>query len=194
MLKNGILTKALLVVVILILAIQLAPYGRNHSNPPVRSEPAWDRPETRELARRACFDCHSNETVWPRYAQIAPMSWLIQHDVVEGRRALNFSEWQRPQEEAGEAAKSVREREMPPWMYTLLHPEARLSPEERSTLIHGLEATIGTQVLGSLHAANVRSTIAIELTCRMLQTNANPLPSTSTDPATEPFRQESLYF
>ena len=80
-----------------LLAIQLVPYGRGHRNPALRSEPPWDSPATRELARQACFDCHSNETQWPAYASIAPASWLVQHDVDEGRAALNFSEWQRPQ-------------------------------------------------------------------------------------------------
>jgi mono/diheme cytochrome c family protein len=143
MFKKGILTKALLGVAVLMLAIQLVPYGRNHSNPAGRNEPAWDRLETGALARRACFDCHSNETVWPAYANIAPMSWLVQHDVDEGREKLNFSEWQRPQKESSEAAKSVREREMPPWPYILLHPEAKLNAEERSALSRGLEATVG---------------------------------------------------
>jgi cytochrome c551/c552 len=143
MFNRGIFKKALLGIAVLVLAIQIVPYGRNHSNPPGRNEPAWDRPETKALAQRACFDCHSNETVWPAYANIAPVSWLVQHDVDEGREKLNFSEWQRPQKESKEAAQSVREGEMPPWQYVLLHPEAKLSAEERSALIRGLEATIG---------------------------------------------------
>jgi mono/diheme cytochrome c family protein len=143
MFNRGIFKKALLGIAVLVLAIQIVPYGRNHSNPPGRNEPAWDRPETRALAQRACFDCHSNETEWPAYANIAPVSWLVQHDVDEGREKLNFSEWQRPQKESKEAAQSVREGEMPPWQYVLLHPEAKLSAEERSALIRGLEATIG---------------------------------------------------
>lgn len=72
----------------LLLAIQLVPYGRDHSNPPGRTEPSWDSPATRELARRACFDCHSNETEWPAYASIAPASWLAQYDVDEGRAPI----------------------------------------------------------------------------------------------------------
>lgn len=88
----------------MLLAIQLVPYGRDHANPPVTGEPAWDSPETRALARQACFDCHSNETQWPAYASIAPASWLVQHDVNDGRALLNFSEWTRPQEEAKEAS------------------------------------------------------------------------------------------
>lgn len=146
---NRILKKALLGIAVVVLVIQLVPYGRNHSNPPGRTEPAWDRPETRALARRACFDCHSNETVWPAYTYIAPISWLIQHDVDEGREDTNFSEWQRRQKESSEAAKTVQKGKMPPWTYTLVHPEARLTSEERSALIRGLEATIGAHPSGN---------------------------------------------
>lgn len=132
-------------VVATLLAIQLAPDGRNHVNPPVRQEPAWDRPETRALAVRACFDCHSNETVWPWYSSVAPLSWLIQRDVDAGRQALNYSEWDRGQGEARESATSVRRGEMPPWFYTLSPSRARLTPSERATLVAGLEATFGAE-------------------------------------------------
>lgn len=129
--------------VVVMSAIQLVPYGHDRSNPPVTQEPPWDRPQTRALAARACFDCHSNETVWPWYSRVAPLSWLIQRDVDEGRRALNYSEWDRGQREAPESAKSVRSAEMPPWFYTLPRPHARLTPPERAMLIAGLEATFG---------------------------------------------------
>ena len=125
------------------LAIQLVPYGRAHSNPPVTGEPAWDAPETRALAKQACFDCHSNETTWPAYANIAPVSWLVQRDVNEGRAVLNFSEWSRPQEEANEAAEEVREGEMPPVAYTLVHAHARLNAADRDRLAQGLAKTLG---------------------------------------------------
>jgi hypothetical protein len=124
------------------LAIQLVPYGRDHTNPPVTREPTWDSATTRSLAVTACFDCHSNETAWPWYTNVAPVSWLVQHDVDEGREALNFSEWDRPQE-ADEAAEAVAEREMPPDIYVLLHPDARLSDADRDLLIHGLTSTFG---------------------------------------------------
>jgi hypothetical protein len=127
------------------LAIQLVPYGRDHSLPDPRVEPAWDSPLTRELTVKACFDCHSNEVRWPWYSQIAPISWLVYRDVVEGRDALNFSEWDRPQDEADEAAETVREDSMPPWFYLLPHPEARLNDMERAALIRGLEATLGSE-------------------------------------------------
>ena len=128
---------------VLMVVIQLVPYGRDHANPPVTQEPPWDRPETRALAVRACFDCHSNETVWPWYSHVAPVSWLTQRDVDEGRRKLNYSEWDRGQREAHESAKTVRKGEMPPWFYLLPRPHARLTASERTALIAGLEATFG---------------------------------------------------
>ena len=123
------------------IGIQLVPYGRGHSNPPVRREPAWDSPATRDLAVRACYDCHSNQTVWPWYAQVAPVSWLIQHDVEDGRRRLNFSEWDRPQREARKTGRQIDRGKMPPWYYVLIHPKAGLSETEKQTLRGGLETT-----------------------------------------------------
>ena len=137
------IVKAAVGLALLFGALQLVPYGRDYTNPPVVSEPAWDSPATRALAARACFDCHSNQTQWPGYARIAPGSWLIARDVAEGREHLNFSEWQRPQEDAHEAPDVVREKEMPPVQYRLLHPEARLTDAEREQLARGLEATLG---------------------------------------------------
>ncbi len=125
-----------------IVVAQLVPYGRDHSNPPVTAEPHWDSPETRALAQRACFDCHSNETRWPWYSNVAPTSWLLQSHVDEGRRALNFSEFQRSFEDAHEAGETVRERSMPPRSYLWMHPEARLSAAQRQQLARGLDASI----------------------------------------------------
>ena len=147
---KSLLVKILLSLGGLLVVVQVIPYGRDHANPPMRQEPAWDRPETRLLARRACLDCHSNETVWPWYSSVAPVSWLVQHDVNEGRGELNFSEWNRPQKEAKESAKVVREGEMPPRVYLLTHPEARLDPMEREALAAGLQSTLGQpETIGS---------------------------------------------
>ncbi|HSL69393.1 MAG TPA: heme-binding domain-containing protein [Longimicrobiales bacterium] len=132
-----------LVLVLAFVAIQFVPYGRDHVNPPVGAEPTWDSPGTRALAEQACFDCHSNETEWPAYSRVAPVSWLIQRDVSEGRAVLNFSEWQRPQEEATEAAEKVLEGEMPLGIYRLMHAHARLSAANRERLARGLERTLG---------------------------------------------------
>jgi len=134
--------------VAMVVLLQLAPYGRRHLNPTGRAEPRWDTPRTRALAVRACYDCHSNETVWPWYSHVAPVSWLLQRDVDEGRRQLNFSEWDRPQQEAHEAAKTVQKREMPPWFYAAIQRDARLTATETQALIAGLQATLGGKTRG----------------------------------------------
>lgn len=131
--------------VVVTLAIQAVPFGRDHSNPPVTGEPEWDSPRTRELMVRACFDCHSNEVAYPWYSNIAPMSWAVQLHVDEGREKVNYSEWNLPQKDADESVETVVDGEMPPGYYTLLtHSAARLSDTERSELIQGLKATLGT--------------------------------------------------
>ena len=125
--------------------LQLVPYGRDHSNPAIAAEPAWDSPETKALAQRACFDCHSNETVWPWYSHIAPVSWMVQNHVDEGREYLNFSEWGsgREAEEGEEMAESIYDGEMPVRSFLITHPEARLTEEEKQVLARGLMATAG---------------------------------------------------
>jgi hypothetical protein len=127
----------------ILVLIQLVPYGRAHSNPPVVQEPAWTTPATRESARAACFDCHSNQTRWPWYSHVAPTSWLLEYDVNEGRRHLNFSEWQREQRHAKDAAEQVRTKEMPQWDYLLLHSEARLTDAQREQLAAAFERMFG---------------------------------------------------
>lgn len=94
----------------------------------------------------ACCDCHSNETEWPAYASIAPVSWLVQREVNEGRAMLNFSEWPRPQEEAKDAPEEVMEGEMPPATYKLVHAHARLNAADRDRLAQGLARTLGVAV------------------------------------------------
>ena len=131
--------------VVLMITLQLVPYGRDHSNPPGREVAAWDAASTRDLARRACFDCHSNETRWPWYSSIAPVSWRIQHNVREGREKLNFTALDPASktmtEAAGEAGEMVAKGRMPPKGYLLMHPEAWLSSADRRALAKGLEAT-----------------------------------------------------
>jgi hypothetical protein len=128
----------------MVVFIEVIPYGRNHTNPPVVQEPKWDSPQTRVLAKRACFDCHSNETVWPWYSNIAPVSWLVQHDVDEGRGRLNFSEWTPGQmgDQRSKVGEAVQEGEMPPAVYLLQHPNASLKPEETQALAQGLSASL----------------------------------------------------
>lgn len=138
--------KILGIVILTVVAIQFIPYGKNHSNPPVIAEPTWDSQKTRELFVRACADCHSNETKWPWYSHIAPISWLIQYDVEEGREHFNVSMWGVQKENEGDEAKEeFDEGEMPPWFYLPTHPDARLSESERKALSKGLLATFGEE-------------------------------------------------
>jgi mono/diheme cytochrome c family protein len=135
----GILVVAGVVIFVL---MQLVPYGRNHANPPVVQEPNWDSPATRALAQRACFDCHSNETVWPWYSNIAPASWLLASDTTEARGVYNFSDWHSGDVSPEMAARAVRERIMPPSRYLMLHPEARLTDAEIEQLAQGLQDSL----------------------------------------------------
>ncbi|TFH34091.1 MAG: cytochrome C [Anaerolineales bacterium] len=129
-------------ILVLALAIQLVPYGHDHTNPPVRLEPTWDSEATRSLTESACFDCHSDETLWPWYSNVAPVSWLIERDVAEGRSRLDFSEWDSPQRESRNASRLVQAGEMPPWYYALIHANARLSSADKTALEAGLKATL----------------------------------------------------
>jgi hypothetical protein len=124
-------------VVVAAFAIQLVPYGRSHSNPPVTRDAPWPTAEARQLAVAACYDCHSNRTQWRWYSDVAPISWYIQNHVDEGRGSLNFSEWDQRQR-TDELAESVREGDMPPSSYTRIHSGARLSPKERAALAKAL--------------------------------------------------------
>jgi len=127
-------------VAVLLGAIQLVPYGWNHSNPPVTQNAPWPSAEAESIARQSCYDCHSNESEWPPYSYVAPMSWLVRRDVEEGRDALNFSTWDQGEQEAHDAAEAVDEGSMPPTQYTFLHRDAKLSDSEKQVLIDALEA------------------------------------------------------
>jgi hypothetical protein len=130
------------------LVIQILPVGwirpwlvRNE-NPPVLTTINWDSPETERLTRTACFDCHSNETVWPWYSYIAPASWLVLRDVNQGRAALNFSE-EGPEDFDMDDFEWHIYNDMPKWIYLVMHPEAEYPDEVKAQLIAGLRATFG---------------------------------------------------
>jgi len=109
-------------------------------NPAVVAQPTWPDAQTEALARRACYDCHSNETAWPWFTRVAPISWLVANDVAEGRARLNFSEWGTRPMEIRELAEAALEGEMPPASYLLMHPSARLTASERQALAAGLQS------------------------------------------------------
>ncbi len=138
--------KILLILVGLFILIQFIPYGKDHTNPKVVAEVAWDSPQTKEIFMRACGDCHSNETKWPWYSNVAPLSWSIYHHVEEGREHFNVSMWGAQKKNEGEdAAKEVEEGEMPLTSYLLAHPEAKLSDSEKKAFIEGLKKTFGEE-------------------------------------------------
>lgn len=143
--KGSAWLKLLGILIVAFLLIQLIPYGRAHTNPPVVREPQWQDVTTKDLVTRACYDCHSNESVWPWYSNVAPVSWLIQRDVDEGRQKLNFSEWGAREMEVDEIIEVVQEGEMPPVQFTLIHPEARLSEVERAQLVSGFGASLAAR-------------------------------------------------
>jgi hypothetical protein len=122
---------------IALFAVQLVPVVR--SNPTAHSFPEAPA-EVQALMRRSCGDCHSNETNWPWYAHVAPVSFLIARDVNEGRKKLNASVWDRYDDalrarKKREIAKQIEKGAMPPWYYVPLHPEAKLSVQERDLII-----------------------------------------------------------
>ncbi len=132
-----IVKRVLLALAAVFILIQLVPVDR--SNPPATSsDVSVSAPEdVRAVLRKACYDCHSNETVWPWYSYVAPVSWLIAHDVHEGREELNFSAWNRGRKESHdrhEIFEEVSEGEMPLWYYVLLHPGASLSDKDKELL------------------------------------------------------------
>ena len=128
--------RLLLSLLAIVLAIQFIPVDR--SNPPLAGE-IDTFPQVQQILERSCFDCHSNSTSWPWYSYVAPVSWLVAHDVEEGREHLNFSEWESYSAEErndllGEIWEEVEDGEMPLWFYAPLHPEAKLSDEDKELL------------------------------------------------------------
>jgi len=136
---------------VVFLAIQVIPVTRD--NLPSEDDISAP-PPVESILRRACYDCHSSETRWPWYSRVAPISWLIAHHVALGRDEMNFSEWgtyypatRRRKLEWIE--RVLREEKMPLWSYRLMHPEARLSAADRSTLERWAEETLSETANGT---------------------------------------------
>jgi hypothetical protein len=133
----------LAVLVGLFVLIQLVPYGWWHENPPVVQDAPWPDAESRRIARESCYACHSNETEWPVYGYVAPMSWLVRSDVLRGRVELNFSDWAEYGDKADDAVEMVREGDMPLDRYTWIHRDAALTQAERDHLVDALMQMAG---------------------------------------------------
>jgi len=134
--------RLLIAAVVVFALIQLIPFGHNRTNPPIVSEPNWSSPEARALAKEHCFQCHSNETKWPWYSNIAPGSWLIAMDVIEGREKFNFSDWNNNPGEIDEMAEVIQSGEMPPIQYWVFHPNSRMNDQQKQELIQALESSV----------------------------------------------------
>ena len=120
---------------VVLIGIQFIPVER--TNPPVPSD--IDAPANiKAIFKKACYDCHSNETNWAWYTKVAPVSFITVKDVEDGRKKLNFSEWgnytNKTKKIIDEIWKEVREEQMPPWQYRVLHSEAKLSQEEKDAI------------------------------------------------------------
>jgi hypothetical protein len=142
--KLTIASGAMVLVLVAMQSFRSAPV--NPPSDPSASSEAVAKPsqEVASSLKRACYDCHSNQTVWPVYSHIPPVSWLVACDVNQGRGHLNFSEWTRPGPEGempnmGEVCEQVRAGKMPLRAYLLLHPQAKLSEQEINALCSGTE-------------------------------------------------------
>jgi cytochrome c len=96
--------------------------------------------EIRTALSQKCGDCHSNNTQWPLYSRVAPSSWLVEHDVHNGRAHMNLSSWEQYSIDSridllGKMGSQLRQGKMPLKQYLLLHPEARLSDAERKLIL-----------------------------------------------------------
>jgi hypothetical protein len=132
-----VVSRTLLVAGVIFVLMQLVPYGWWHDNPPVVSSAPWPDAASEQIARTSCYSCHSNQTEWPVYSYVAPMSWLVRYDVEGGRDKFNFSDWD--PDDADDAIEMIDEGEMPLDRYVMIHRDARLTESERDTLIAALE-------------------------------------------------------
>jgi hypothetical protein len=103
-----------------------------------------------EVLKKACYDCHSDQTIYPKYAYIAPISWPIKNHVNEGRKHLNFSEWgifnkDLKKNMLENSVKSVEDYSMPMTGYIAQHPEANLTKAERVLLMNYFEEILKTE-------------------------------------------------
>ena len=123
----------IILVVLALIGIQFIEVDR--SNPPVTGD-LQASVEVKNILKTACYDCHSNETKWPWYSKVAPVSFLISNHVIEGREHLNFSSWgtmyiQKQKEYKKEIWEEIEKDEMPISNYTWLHPNANLTLDQR---------------------------------------------------------------
>ncbi len=131
--------KKLIIVIAVLVLIQLYPINRDNPQSDPMSEIVL-QPDTKTIAEKACYDCHSNKTNWPWYSYVAPVSWVVAKHVKDGRDEVNFSIWneyseKRKSKKLEELVEEMEEGKMPLSPYTITHPEAKLSEEEINKLV-----------------------------------------------------------
>ena len=136
---------SILTIVAVLFIINLIPV--NLSNPPITSD-IKTPDNVKMILRESCYDCHSNETTWYWYTNYAPISWLIAHDVNEGREYLNYSTWDKystneKKELMYESIEEIQEGEMPMKIYELIHPNSKISEEELNILTTWIKNEFG---------------------------------------------------
>lgn len=102
-------------------------------------------PEIKSILKTSCYDCHTNETVYPWYTNVAPVSWWIKNHIDDGRDELNFSEWgnyslRRKDHKLDEIVEMIDEEEMPLPSYLIAHGDARLNAEQKALLVDWAKA------------------------------------------------------
>lgn len=120
------------------LAVQFIPVDGIGNNPTERYA-IKAPPEVEAILRRSCYDCHTNETAWPWYSRLAPVSWLVLRDVKKGRAHMNMSEWTDDDKDTMQidlenSWDEIAEGNMPPWFYLPMHPNAYLTDKEKQIL------------------------------------------------------------
>ena len=125
-----------IILLAVLVLIQFKPVDR--SNPEVTGE-INPPEEVKRILKTSCYNCHSHETVYPWYSYVAPVSWLVEHDVNEAREELNFSTWnsyteKKKKKKIEEIWEEIEEDEMPLWFYEIVHPESRLSEKDTEVI------------------------------------------------------------
>ncbi len=145
--KRNTLLVLLGIVIVGFLVLQIFPISAistklARQERPILSHIDWGSPEAEQIVRTTCYDCHSNEPTYPWYASIAPISWLLNKDINEGRRELNFSEQAANQIDGRELIEEVEEGSMPLPIYLTMHPDANLTEAQQQLLIHTFETIL----------------------------------------------------
>ena len=136
-----------LALLVALVVSQFVPVDRSNPNTdPSKTIYATEKlpPPVQAVFTRSCQNCHSNNTQWPWYSYVAPVSWMIASDVRNARQKMNFSEWGRypankREDRLEEICEQLTNGDMPDFKYTLMHHDARITPDERTAVCQWTE-------------------------------------------------------